>query len=934
MKTMEINYKETLNLPRTDFPMKANLAAREPEQLKRWDEERLYHRIVEARKKTSRYILHDGPPYANGHLHLGTILNKILKDIVVKYKNMSGMRCEFVPGWDCHGLPIELEAVKKLGAAKRDMSPIEIRKACRKHAETFVGIQREEFKRLGCIGRWEKPYITMSFDYEASIAREFGRIVKEGAIYKGKKPIYWCGSCRTALAEAEVEYRDHVSPSIYVKFRLTDDADLRKRWKLGDEPISLVIWTTTPWTIPANLGIALNPELAYVAVKVGEEVWILAEGLVDGVMEHTGHTYSTVVGKPTPQELEHRKCRHPLLERDSLIVLGEHVTLEAGTGAVHTAPGHGQEDFDVGQRYGLGVLAPIDDAGRFTKEADLDWITGKFVEDANKPIVDKLREVGSLVYTSDVEHSYPHCWRCKKPILFRVTDQWFVSMEKDDLRKRALKAIEQVQWIPPWGENRIGGMVSARPDWCVSRQRLWGVPVVALVCGSCNTSHTTPELVEKAVEIFSKEGADAWYERPAGDFKPKGFKCPSCGEKERFGKEPDILDVWFDSGVSYAAVLEAEEGIKDQADLYLEGSDQHRGWFHTSLLTSIATRKRAPYKRVLTHGFVVDGEGRKYSKSAKNYVPPERLIQQHGAEILRLWVAAEDYRDDIRFSDEILNRCIESYRKLRNTARYILGNLYDFDPARDMVPEGEMLEIDRWALSELARLSRRILEAYEDFEFHVIYHQLNRFCTVEMSAFYLDILKDRLYAEKADGPIRRSAQTALWRILDALTRLMAPIFSFTADEIWRIMPHAPGAPDEVFLAEMPAAASPDEELLDRFSQFIKLRGAVTKALESARADRSIGNSLAAKVVIECSEKARAFLKGFGDSLADLLIVSGVSFGKAGGKYATASEEVEGLKVSVEKADGEKCERCWKYSKTVGGEAGHPRICKRCAGVLK
>jgi isoleucyl-tRNA synthetase len=928
------NYKETLNLPKTEFPMKANLAAREPDQLKRWDEEKLYHRMVEARADAPRYLLHDGPPYANGHLHLGTILNKILKDIVVKYKSMSGMRCEFIPGWDCHGLPIELEAMRKLGAAKRDMTPLDVRKACREHAGHFVDAQREEFKRLGCLGRWEKPYITMSHDYEASIAREFGRIVREGSLYKGKKPIYWCGSCRTALAEAEVEYADHTSPSIYVKFRLKDDADLRKQWKLGDMPISLVIWTTTPWTIPANLGIALNPELPYVAVKVDGEVWILAEGLLDSVMESIGRSYSTVVGKPTPQELEHRKCQHPMLERDSMIVLGEHVTLEAGTGAVHTAPGHGQEDFDVGQRYGLGVLAPIDDAGRFTDEAGLDWLTGKFVEDANKPIVEKLDEVGALVHSHAVSHSYPHCWRCKKPILFRVTDQWFISMEKGDLRKRALSAIEKVQWIPPWGQNRISGMISARPDWCISRQRTWGVPVVALVCGACDTSHTTPELVDRAVEIFEKEGSDAWYARPTVDFMPAGFTCPSCGEKKNFGKEPDILDVWFDSGVSYAAVLEAEEGIKDQADLYLEGSDQHRGWFHTSLLTSIATRGRAPYKRVLTHGFVVDGDGRKYSKSAKNYVPPEKLIQQHGAEILRMWVASEDYRDDIRFSDEILTRIVEGYRKVRNTARYMLGNLSDFEPAKDMVHLSELPEIDQWALSELSRVGQRVLDAYEKFEFHAILQHLTRFCTVELSAFYLDILKDRLYAEKRDGHLRRSAQSVLWLVLDAMVKLMAPILSFTADEIWRIMPHDASAKDEVFLASLPAFAVPDEALLAKWMRFLPVRATVTKALETARADRFIGNSLAARVIIECDADLRAFLEGFGDGLADLFIVSGVEFGKASGAYVFASEEVEGLRASVHKADGEKCERCWKYATSVGSNASAPDICARCAGVLK
>ncbi len=930
---MAQNYKETLNLPKTDFPMKGSLAIREPEQLKSWEADGLYHRMVEAREGKPRYILHDGPPYANGNIHLGTILNKILKDVVVKYKNMSGLQCAYVPGWDCHGLPIELAVDRKLGSKKREMSAADVRLACREHADRFVGIQREEFKRLGCLGRWEDPYRTMAFDYEASIAREFGKFVANGGLYKGKKPIYWCASCRTALAEAEVEYADHTAPSIYVKFGLKDDGTFRKAWGLADEPISLVIWTTTPWTIPANLAIALNPDLPYVAVKVDGEVWILAEGLVDDVMQTVGKTYSTVVGKPLPADLEHKHCQHPLIDRTSLVILGEHVTLEAGTGAVHTAPGHGQDDYDAGQRYGLEVLAPIDDAGRFTDEAQLSWLTGVFVEDANKPIIEKLTEVGALVASHEVAHSYPHCWRCKRPIVFRATDQWFISMEQGDLRKKALKAIEEVEWIPKWGSNRIGGMVAARPDWCISRQRLWGVPVIALICEACGTSHTTPELVERTAQFFEKEGADAWFTHDAAEFKPEGFACPSCGERERFGKEPDILDVWFDSGVSFAAVMENKEGITEQADLYLEGSDQHRGWFHTSLLTSIGTRGRAPYKRVLTHGFVVDGEGRKYSKSAGNYVPPEKLINQHGAEILRLWVAAEDYREDIRFSNEILTRCIESYRKMRNTARYMLGNLYDFNPDTDAVVEAELEEVDRWALSELARVTARIHDAYDRFEFHTIVHTLNRFFAVELSAFYFDLLKDRLYAERADGKLRRSAQTVVFRILDAVTRLMAPVLSFTAEEIWRTMPARAGAPDSVFLADMPEAGAFDQALLDRFSRFIAIRQVVTKALEHARAEKFIGNSLAAKVVIECDDDTRAFLETFGENLNDLFIVSAVAFGKAEGEYVEQSSEIAGLSVAALKADGGKCARCWKTATSVGTNSEHPELCARCVRVV-
>lgn len=931
---MEKNYKDTLNLPETAFPMKANLPEREPQQIARWDEEKLYYKMIDANKKSHPYILHDGPPYANGHLHLGTILNKILKDIVVKYKNMTGYRCEFVPGWDCHGLPIELGVDKKLGKEKRSMRPEQIREACREHARGFIDIQRSEFKRLGCLGRWEEPYMTMSYGYEATIAREFGKFVKNGALYKGKKPIYWCASCRTALAEAEVEYADHTSPSIYVKFKLNDADELKKKWKLGGEEIYLVIWTTTPWTIPANLAIALNPDLPYVAAKVDNEIWIIAEGLLDSVMNAVGKSYTTIVARPESKSLEHLKCRHPLIDRNSLIILGEHVTLEAGTGAVHTAPGHGQEDYDVGQRYGLDILTPVDEGGRFTKEACLDWLTGVFVEDANKPIIDKLNEVGALVKSHPISHSYPHCWRCKKPIVFRCTDQWFISMEKNDLRKKALKAIEKVEWIPPWGQNRITAMITGRPDWCVSRQRLWGVPIIALVCAACGTSHTTPELVERAADIFEKEGADAWYVRDVKDFKPAKFSCPSCGEKEKFGKEPDILDVWFDSGVSFSAVLETGLKIKEQADLYLEGSDQHRGWFHTSLLTSIGTRDRAPYKRVLTHGFVVDGEGKKYSKSAKNYIPPENLINKHGAEILRLWVAAEDYKDDIRFSDEILNRCIEAYRKLRNTARYMLGNLNDFDPNKDLVKVDKLTELDRWALSELARVTKKVMEAYETFEFHTISQTLLRFCTVEMSAFYLDILKDRLYAEVKDGTLRRCAQTTMWHILDTLTRLMTPILTFTADEIWRFMPRMKDEPYTVFLSQMPKPDKVDEGLIKRFDRLISMRSCITKALETARADKFIGNSLAAKVIIECGDDDRKFLESFGPGMADLFIVSQAEFGKVSGKYATSSEEVNGFKVSVAAAAGAKCARCWKYSETVGADDEYKDICARCISVLK
>lgn len=934
---MSQDYKSTLNLPQTQFPMKAALAQREPEMLKHWDDREIYRRMVERNAHAPRYVLHDGPPYANGHLHLGTILNKILKDIVVKYKNMSGVKCEFVPGWDCHGLPIELAVERALKEKKKDMTPEIVRKACRAHAEKFLGIQREEFKRLGCFGRWEKPYMTMSYDYEATIAREFGRFVAGDFIYKAKKPIYWCASCRTALAEAEVEYADHTAPSIFVKFRLQDDEPFRAAWGLRDEPIYVVIWTTTPWTIPANLAIALHPDLPYVAAKVDDEVWIVAEGLLDGVMEAVGKSYSTIVGHPASRDLEHRHCRHPLIDRRSLIILGEHVTIESGTGAVHTAPGHGQEDYDVGMRYGLEPLAPIDDGGRFTSEAGLPWLTGIYVEDANAPIIEHLKASGALVASKSIAHSYPHCWRCKKPIVFRSTEQWFVSMEREGLRANALKEIDRVQWIPHWGKNRIGSMVEVRPDWCISRQRLWGVPIVAVGCKKCGEIHTSEALVERAAQRFEEVGADAWFAEPVERFVPEGFSCPGCGSTGpgSFAKERDILDVWFDSGVSYAAVLERQEHITDQADLYLEGSDQHRGWFHTALLTSVATRGRAPYKRVLTHGFVVDGQGKKYSKSAGNYVPPQELIKQHGAEILRMWVAAEDYRDDIRFSDEILTRLIDAYRKIRNTIRYLVGNIFDFNPDADQVSDRELEEVDRWALSELEHVVERVMNSYENFEFYQIYQVLNRFCVVELSSFYLDIIKDRLYAESTNGRLRRSVQTVLWRIADALITMMAPIFSFTAEEAWKYLPKRGSAGESVFLTNLPTVGQVwrNADLTVRWDRLIAIRGVVTKVLETARAAKVIGNSLASKIVIETNDETRAFLTSFGAALADLFIVSGVEFGPAQGDYVYASDDVPDLKVAVYPANGSKCVRCWKYSTSVGSHTDHPELCDRCHGVI-
>lgn len=936
------DYKHTINLPQTSFPMKANLPQREPGFLKKWDEEKLYQQLIAKNAKSPRYIFHDGPPYANGHIHYGTILNKILKDIVVKYKNMSGHLCAFVPGWDCHGLPIELQVDKDLGPKKKAMTTLAIRKECRDYANKYIDIQRAEFRRLGCFGDWEHPYLTMSPQYEAVIAKEFGNFVAQNRVYREKKPVFWCPSCKTALAEAEVEYQDHRAPSIYVKFRLIEEKKLRENLHLPDEPVYLVIWTTTPWTLPANLAVALNVKFTYAAVRFGGEIWIVADGLLNKVLEIFGSPDVEVLSKFSAKDLENLHCAHPFLPRKSLIILGPHVTLEAGTGCVHTAPGHGYEDYEIGKRYGLEVFSPIDTAGRFTKEAGADWLTGQKVEEANRPILEHLKEKGALAKKEEeITHSYPHCWRCHTPTLFRATEQWFISMERNDLRKEVLKAVDKVHWIPPWGRNRIFGMLQNRPDWCVSRQRRWGVPIIAVECGKCAHNFTTAELVNRAAEIFAKseEGSDVWYRDTAdvSEFLPKNFECPKCKNKDpkMFVKGPDILDVWFDSGASYAAVLEGMLKTEIPADLYLEGSDQHRGWFHTSLLESMATRGKAPYKRVLTHGFVVDADGKKLSKSAGNYIPPENVLKNHGAEMLRLWVANEDYRSDIRFSEEILTRLVDSYRKVRNTCRYLLGNLSDFQPGRDALPYGKLPEIDRWALHVLQKTVREVLDAYEAFEFHVIAHALTRFCAVELSAVYFDILKDRLYTEAKEGVSRRAAQTVLFRILDTLVRLMAPIFSFTAEEVWQAAPAFQGKESSVFLADLPKpdASLQDAALMERWDRFLKMRGVVTKALEKARADKFLGNPLEARVVLEATPDQEQFLKSFGDILPDVFIVSQVVYGKAAGNWTCSSEEMTGLKVGVEKADGGKCARCWKYAVFVGRDPQHPELCQRCVGVV-
>lgn len=933
-----MEYKDSLNLPKTDFPMKASLSRKEPEMLKMWEEMDIYKRIREVSKGREIYILHDGPPYANGSIHLGTALNKIIKDMVIKSKNMSGYDSIYVPGWDCHGLPIEHQADKELGEKKNALSQADKRRFCRKYAEKYVDIQRDQFKRLGVFGEWSHPYLTMTYDYEAITVEEFGKLFLNGSVYKGKKPVYWCATCKTALAEAEVEYADHHTPSIYVKFPMVSDI-AAVRPKLAGKKVSVMIWTTTPWTIPANLAIAFHKEFIYAAVAVEGEVLILAKDLIDYSMDAFGYQGKPfeIVDEFPGEVMEGLRCRHPLIDRESVLILAPFVTLDAGTGCVHIAPGHGQEDYEIGMQYGLDNYAPVDEDGNFTP--DVADFAGQFVFDANDAVNRKLKEVGALMGLVDIEHSYPHCWRCKQPIIFRSTEQWFISMEKNDLRKNALKAINEVQWIPAWGRDRIYGMVENRPDWCISRQRLWGVPITIFYCAHCGRELLTRPMLDHVVALVREHGADVWFEREAGELMPAGTVCPHC-RNGAFKKETNILDVWFDSGVSHAAVLET--GVwpdhRSPSDMYLEGSDQHRGWFHSSLLESVGTRKRAPYRSVLTHGFVVDGEGKKMSKSVGNVIDSQEIIDQYGAEILRLWVAAEDYTMDIRISDEILKRLVEAYRRIRNTSRYILGNLYDFDCRKDAVPLADMEEIDRWALHRLQEVIRRVRDAYDRYQFHMVYYTLYNFCTVDLSALYLDVLKDRLYTAKAASRARRSGQTAMYRILEAMTRLLAPMLTFTAEEIWAAMPPDAGKAESVHLARFPDVdeACLNADLGERWKTLIAVKGEISKAIEIARKNKVVGHPLDAAVIVHPPEKLRPFLEEHAEDLRSLLIVSQVSL--AGTKDLLAepftSAEFEGLSVGVSRASGRKCNRCWIYSESVGADSKHPSVCERCLKNLE
>lgn len=928
---MAEDYSKTLNLPKTDFPMRGNLPEREPEFLEFWTKEKLYEQKKKAAKGKPKFVLHDGPPYANGNIHLGTALNKILKDIIIKYKGLRGFDAPYVPGWDTHGLPIEHAAIKNLGLNRHELDPLTLRNECKQYALKCLNMQREDFKRLGVIGDWENPYITLRPYFEAKQIEVFGEMAKKGYIYKGLKTVYWCPSCETALAEAEIEYAEKKSHSLFVKFPLID-AKGKLPEGVSPEQVFAVIWTTTPWTIPANMAISLHPRFDYSWVQFGDEVYLLATELIDSVVAANHLGEYTILGHVTGQDLEGLIFKHPFIDRQSPILVGEHVTLEAGTGCVHTAPGHGQEDFEIGMKYKLPIYCPVDGQGKMTKEA------GKFeglsVEDANVPVIKELAAVHMLLGKGTIRHQYAHCWRCKNPVIYRATEQWFASV--DGFRDEALKAIQDVKWIPSWGEERIHNMVADRHDWCISRQRVWGVPIPIFYCNHCNEHIINDDTIQAVKTLFASEGSDAWWAKSAEEILPEGFVCPQCGEKG-FRKESDIMDVWFDSGSSHAAVLEQREELKWPADIYLEGSDQHRGWFQSSLLTSVATKGRAPYDSVLTHGFVVDGEGRKMSKSIGNVIFPPEVIKKYGADILRLWVASADYKADIRISPAILKQMSEVYRKIRNTFRYILGNLADFDPEKDHVAYGDLLEIDRWALLRLEQVRAKVTQAYEDYEYHTLYHTVHNFCTVDLSAIYLDILKDRLYTERPDSVGRRAAQTTIYTIMMDLLTMLTPVLSFTCEEIWRYVPKMVGMSTSVQLSKWPEEHREylDSKLEEKWTQILALRGEITKALEEARRSKTIGHSLDADVTIYAAGDAYEALKAVKDELATILIVSRVSLieGLDSANEADFSSTEFGLKVAVKTATGEKCERCWMYSDTVGKNAEHQTLCKRCASVL-
>lgn len=921
---MSQDYNSTLNLPKTDFPMRAGLPKSEPVTLKNWEDEKIYENLMGINEGKPLFVLHDGPPYANGNIHLGTALNKILKDFIVRYKNMSGFKAPYVPGWDTHGLPTELKARKKAGVgSSADISEIELRKMCQEFVEGYIDDQRNQFKRLGVIGEWDNPYITLTHDFEAEQIRIFAEMACKGYIYKGLKPVYWCPECKTALAEAEIEYAEDPCHSIYVKFNVTDDLGKFSAMGIDPKKVYFVIWTTTTWTLPGNVAICVGPSFDYAVIKCGDEYYVMAEELYKSAMEDAEKTDYEVVATIKGAELEYMKTAHPFMDRESVVIVGDHVTLESGTGCVHTAPGHGVEDYDVCRNYPeIPIIVPVDENGVLTEDAGM--FAGLKTADANKPIAEHLEKIGALFALKKIIHQYPHCWRCKSPVLFRATDQWFCSV--DDFKDDAIKAIDEVEWIPGWGKDRITSMVRERKDWCISRQRKWGVPIPIFYCEDCGEPLIDKEAMLAVADLFGKEGSNAWFTHTAEEILPKGKKCSKCGCTS-FTKEKDIMDVWFDSGSSHAAVLKNRPYLKWPADLYLEGADQYRGWFQSSLLTSVATMGTAPYKAVLTHGWVVDGKGRVMHKSLGNGIDPQEVIDQYGADVLRLWVASSDYHADIRISPDILKQLSEAYRKIRNTARYILGNLNGFNPDENMVSLDELMPIDKWALAKLNILIDKVKEAYDKYEFHIVYHAIHNFCVVDMSNFYLDVLKDRLYTEKADSKARRAAQTSIYIILNAMTRMIAPILAYTSDEIWKYMPHSSNEKAEhVIYNEMPEKVdiSINDDFMAFWDEIHELRDDVKKSLETFIKDKTIKSSLEAKVTLGASGDKLAFLNKAENELATAFIVSEVEI------VENSSE----LEIKIDKAEGEKCERCWVISKTVGENSEHPTLCSRCCENLK
>lgn len=917
-----MDYSKTLNLLQTDFPMRGNLPQAEPKLQRQWEEQDLYALVQASRKGKPKFILHDGPPYANGDIHIGHALNKVLKDIIVRFKTMQGYDAPFVPGWDTHGLPIEQAIANGGKVDRKKMSVTEFRDYCKAYALEWVEKQKAQFKRLGIRGDWNAPYVTLQPKYEAQQIRVFGGMVNKGYIYKGLKPVYWSPSSESALAEAEIEYKDKTSASIYVAFGVQDG-----KGKLPEDA-SIVIWTTTPWTLPANLGISLHPDFDYALVEADGRKFVLAQGLLEAAAKQIGWSEVKPLASFKGSELEYVLCRHPFYDRTSLVMTGEHVTLEAGTGCVHTAPGHGEDDFVIGQRYELGVLCPVDDQGHFTAEAP--GFEGLFYDKANKIITEKLEASGHLLHMSFIQHQYPHDWRTKKPVIFRATEQWFASVDK--FRQDMLDEIKRIEWTPAWGETRLHNMIADRGDWCISRQRAWGVPIPIFYCRSCNEPLVNQETIEHVAGIFEQEGSNSWFERDEAALLPEGTVCGKCGHAH-FRKETDIMDVWFDSGSSHVAVLESREELQWPADLYLEGSDQYRGWFNSSLITGVAVKGTAPYKGILSHGFTLDGEGRKMSKSLGNTVDPNKVCDKLGADILRLWVSSVDYQSDVRISDNILTQTSEVYRKIRNTLRFLLGNLSDFDPAKDKVDAAQMNELDRFALLRLNRMIERVVKAYDAYEFHLVFQAIHHFCAVEMSAFYLDICKDRLYVDAAADPQRRAAQTVLYESLTAITKLIAPILPHTADEVWRFIPGV--TLPTVQVAELPEVQSGlfDEALEAKWDKFIALRDDVLKALEEARKSKLIGNSLSAAVHLYPSAETAELLGGF-ERLDQLFIVSDVVVHPTGEPVPAEAHVFASLSVRIAVAEGEKCERCWIVTPEVGHDETHATLCKRCAEVVR